>query len=275
MSQPASTSFRIMTFNTKGQDRFGGAERAEMCGRTIQFAKPHIVGFQEFGISRWDTLGPMLPEYEIYRGEPAGDILINPLAWKRDRFVWLCGGTIWLSETPHKFSKGWDGQERGMTWARLIDLEAEAEFIVMNIHLDNIGRIARIEGTKQVFRFVDSYPHNDSMILTGDFNCGTYNPLTHKYQMAEPYQFLNKTGFIDVWGVRWASVFPPPHTFHNHEGESYACNPDRYGTWDTDHIFVRGFEVLEAEIVRYNENGYYPSDHYPVKATVDYVFMSL
>ena len=59
----------------------------------------------------------------------------------RDRFELLDSGTFWLSETPDKVSRGWDGAcNRTVTWVELKDRKSGKEFFYFNTHLDHKGK---------------------------------------------------------------------------------------------------------------------------------------
>lgn len=258
--------FYAMTFNVNGQVRFGWQQRASLSGKLVQESLAHVIGFQEFGVTTWDTYRSLLPDFDIYHGCEAGDIFINPIAWNKKRFAGIRSDTEWLSETPRQYSKGWDGSERGMSWTLLRDLSADRDLLHINVHLDNIGEKARVEGTKQVIAFANTYPRGLPTIITGDFNCSPYTPIKHAPYTRQPYDLFIGAGFVDA--STNASYETAPYTFHGYQGERYVV--DQYGTWHTDWIMVRNLIPLQHEIVR-NETSSKASDHYPVIALLDYL----
>jgi endonuclease/exonuclease/phosphatase family metal-dependent hydrolase len=260
--------FRVMSFNVNGQARFGWEERAVASGEVVKWCAAHIIGFQEFGLTNWDTFGPLLPHFDIYKGNVAGDIFINPIGWDKERFKIRAHGTQWLSQTPEIYSKGWDGSERGMSWCTLEDRETERHILFINVHLDNIGEIARTEGTRQVLDFINRHPYDLPVIITGDFNCSPYVPSENAPYSKRPYEMLVESGFTDTWVASNPEDASTPFTFHGYMGEEYVA--DQYATWHTDWIMSKNLNVLRHEIIHRTHESKYPSDHFPVIALFEY-----
>ncbi|HSI20434.1 MAG TPA: endonuclease/exonuclease/phosphatase family protein [Verrucomicrobiae bacterium] len=260
--------FRAMTFNVNGQARFGWERRASVCGKVMEESHPDIVGFQEFGVTNWETFSDHLPYFDIYYGLEAGDIFINPIAWDKNRYHCREAHTQWLSETPHVYSKGWDGSERGVSWVVLEDCSAERVILFLNVHLDNKGEKARIEGTRQMLTIIGQYPNSLPTIITGDFNCSPHLPHDTSSYTRKPYDMLVDAGFCDSWSDVNPETAQVPHTFHGYQGEEYVA--DQFGTWHTDWIMVRSIKTLQHEIIRKAEDVTFPSDHYPVVSLLEY-----
>ncbi len=54
--------------------------------------------------------------------------------------------TFWLSETPEKPSVGWDAVlPRICTWGHFKYKDTGFEFLFFNLHMDHIGKQARVE----------------------------------------------------------------------------------------------------------------------------------
>ncbi|MBQ9185440.1 MAG: endonuclease/exonuclease/phosphatase family protein [Bacteroidales bacterium] len=254
--KPASVE--TMTFNI----RYGTADdgtnswyyRAGSVIEMINDQTPDIIGMQEVLREQID----LLKDYLSYKcigvgredGKKGGEhmcIFYNPKTVKIQKW-----GTYWLSETPDKPSKGWDGAcKRTATWALVKMKESGKLFYFVNTHLDHVGVEARKKGLELILERIgkmnkEGYP----LILSGDFNVSpedeTLAPLAGKMRSARDWAFRTDEGATyNAWGHK--------------ENESVI-----------DHIFVSGFSGCPVfEVVRkpYLEKKFI-SDHYPVKATL-------
>lgn len=86
------------------------------------------------------------------------------------------------------------------------------------------------------------------MVVTGDFNAGP--------DSAVHAALAGRGGLRDAWHPA-ATRSGPEGTFHAFTGRA-----ERRIDW----ILVRGFEVRAVHTIDANENGRYPSDHFPVVA---------
>jgi endonuclease/exonuclease/phosphatase family metal-dependent hydrolase len=105
-------------------------------------------------------------------------------------------------------------------------------------------------------------------ILTGDFNC---NPDT------QPHRILVEAGWVDTYHAAGHSD-GQDSTFHGYEGPAYSAARYSGGAntfWRIDWILTRDavhrLETRSCTIVREHAVPLYPSDHYPVVATIDVV----
>jgi endonuclease/exonuclease/phosphatase family metal-dependent hydrolase len=146
---------------------------------------------------------------------------------------------------------GWDAQcTRIVTWVKFKHLPTQREFLYLNTHFDHIGKEARINSAK----LVEQKYHDEKgpIILTGDFNVPA--------GQSPAYDILMKAGFNDAWATA-AKKSGPTHTF----GQWKAPKPNEDGR--IDWILYRGkAAVNQCNIVADNQDGRFPSDHYPVYA---------
>jgi endonuclease/exonuclease/phosphatase family metal-dependent hydrolase len=231
---------------------------------TIRTFDPDLLGLQEVHRFQADYLIEQLPEYDFYGvarddGKVKGEIV--PVMVKRDRFEMIESGHYWLSETPEVIgSKGWDSAlPRLASWTLIRDKQGnDKPFIFGNTHWDHRGQVARLESAKLIRKRIDSVLPEIPVIVTGDFN-------TH--EKLDPYaELVTSTGssgapLLDTYRVIHPQVRDLEGTFSAFTGERARNRID----WI---LTSQDFVTLNASINYTQENGRYPSDHYPVDAVV-------
>lgn len=291
----------IMSFNI----RYGLADdgdnswrqRRDLVGNVIAAHEPDVLGLQEALRFQLDDLRVALPEYaEVGVGRDDGRFKGEycPVLYRRDRFSAVDGGTFWLSDTPEVAgSTTWGNRlPRICTWVRLRERSDPARGIaggrvvaVYNLHLDHESEPARRKSVELLARRIITQVHSDeAVIVTGDFNCGEQSAAL-RFLRGEIASAVNPdstaaaapgwTGLMDTFRPHGAADAAPAAfvgTFHGFKG---TRDGDRI-----DYVLVgaakRGraanrvpsVQVLSASIDRTNDNGRWPSDHYPVVATV-------
>ncbi|HEU4697144.1 MAG TPA: endonuclease/exonuclease/phosphatase family protein, partial [Sphingomicrobium sp.] len=168
-----------MTYNIRldlasdGPNRWS-ARRDQFIGQ-IALMHPAIVGLQEVVAGQKADLEQGLPGYTFLGvarddGRSAGEF--SNLAIDRSVFRVLSSGTFWLSPTPAVPSKGWDAAYRRIaTWAHLVRRSDGQRFLALNTHLDNEGKQARLEGAREILRWLTAHGSpGERIIITGDFN---------------------------------------------------------------------------------------------------------
>ena len=250
-------NLRYITSGDKG-DRAWTARR-DQAAELIKNDSADIVGIQEGLPQMMDDLADRLSGYVaigvgredgIDKGEYAA-ILV-----KADRFRVQESGTFWLSDTPEICGSCTWGNTvtRICTWAKLYDRETKKTFHFFNTHLDHASPEARQKGTELILSRIAAHKGTGPVILTGDFNAIENDPL---------HTAIKGAGFGDVW--RSLNANTPPEesgTFNQFTGVKDGSRIDYiYSTSD-----LKG---LESVIIRSSKNGVYPSDHFPVRATLD------
>ena len=132
--------------------------------------------------------------------------------------------------------------------------EKKEAFLFVNTHLDHESAKARVDGAKQIQTFIgEQIDVNKKVIVTGDFNNASV-------QSEEIRVFSSpSSNFVDSFHVANGGV--ERGTFHYFLGTSDRSNR-------IDFIFVRGFSVIESNIIEDNDSGKYPSDHFPIYTIV-------
>lgn len=258
-----SDRLRVCTFNVRYDTPADGPDawprRRESVVRTLRGIDADVVGLQEPLAHQYEFLRTTLEGYEWYgvgrRRDGAGERC--PIAWRATGFDAVERETRWLSPTPSvPGSVGWDASHpRIATRVRLRHRGTGTAFDAWNVHLDHEGRQARIESARLLSAWIDrSVP----TVLLGDLNATPSSP-PHTILRTRPGARLR-----DARGVAEAASGPtavcgPAATFHGFTG----VPTDRI-----DYVFVRGFGVDRVATVARSENGAYPSDHFPVVASL-------
>ena len=230
--------------NTETPDVFGIQEGWEFQLEDILAAVP---GYAYVGISRNNNI---LDEY-------------SAIFYKTSRFSAGEGGTFWLSDTPEEPGTKFSEQQccvRICTWVQLFDSASGQEFYAFNTHYDYVAaddiqekssaliatRIGEIAGDKPVF-------------LTGDFNTPVGDDA---YLILTGDMLYNGAGItlLDPWTELGIAE---EGSFHSFTG--VATSGDRID-WI---LHSAHFAPLSAEVEHYNEDGFYPSDHFPVSAEIE------
>ncbi|MBO0684719.1 MAG: endonuclease/exonuclease/phosphatase family protein [Candidatus Dormibacteraeota bacterium] len=240
-----------MTFNLRmvreADGRNHWSYRAGLCARVVEEHRADLLLFQEMQQDHLDSLKEVLAGYGCNLG-PDASSRVRPehqaLFWRADRLELLEGGGFYLSETPDRWSTGWDAAcPRVATWVRLRVAGAPGDLVCCNTHLDFEGPVARLEGARLIARRL---PRGRAEILAGDFNAPPEGAVRG---------LLQGEGFADTYRG------PEQTTIHNFRGEATRRRTR------IDWILVRGaLEARSCRVVRDCEPPLYPSDHYPVVA---------
>lgn len=242
-------------------------KRREIALDVFERADADIVGMQEMLRSQLEEITERFPHYAAIGigrddGRTAGEY--SAILYRHDRFAVAEAGTFWLSGTPSVIaSVTWgNAVTRTCTWARLVEHASGKAFYVYNTHYDHVSQPSREKSSALIAEHIARRTHNDPVVLMGDFNAGETNPaITHFTDGSEsatgPGPHL---GLVDPFRVL--------HPDATDVGTFNAFRGRRDGH-KIDFIFVEPeTEVIEAAIDDHSENGRYPSDHFPVTATV-------
>ncbi len=174
---------------------------------------------------------------------------------------------FWIAESPHDIGAKWPGagSPRMVTWARFRETGTGREFYVLNTHLDNVSGKARLAGARllvqQMHRPRDPLPPFDPglpCVVTGDFNVPAVSKEGGVYAT-----LLTDGGLTDSWTAA------PPEA----RGEEYAtwhdyAGPSKGGRRIDWILTSPGVRTTSAKINTFALGGEYPSDHFPVQATL-------
>ncbi|HEY0659895.1 MAG TPA: endonuclease/exonuclease/phosphatase family protein [Lysobacter sp.] len=257
-SLPASAqTLRVMSFNVRLPLDADGAnrweQRRELMVRTIREQDPDVIGTQELYALQGDYLVAKIPEYTWFgrgrSGKPGDDERMG-VFYRRDRFRVLESGDFWLSDTPDvPGSITWGHLfPRMVTWALFERIGDSRRFYLFNTHLPYREQDdeARLRGALAILQRLRTLPDDVPVVLTGDFNTAP-DGCVHKQLVAL---------LQDAW-----SAAPhregPDGSYHAFTGQ-----PQKRIDW----ILFRGLRAEAARTITRQEDGRYPSDHFPVMA---------
>jgi endonuclease/exonuclease/phosphatase family metal-dependent hydrolase len=268
MTDVAVTSFnlRVDTVND-GDNRWD--LRKEFARDIIRELSPDILGTQEPTPRQVQFLDEQLPEYirigggryDGTSGSKGGEH--TPLYIRTSRFAILGAGMFWLSATPEvPGSMGWDAAyPRVITWARLAERVGEGTgeprtLMAINTHWDNKGEEARRQSALAAREWMLRQAPAEPIIFMGDLNSTDDMPhvkmfldpaakpvLVDAYRALHPLREKNEATLNRFTGIVEGSAI------------DFICH--------TTH-----FEAKSAVITRTSRNGRFPSDHYPLTATL-------
>ncbi len=243
-----------MSFNIRYGTAKDGANhwdmRKDLVFEVIAKHSPDVLGLQEALKFQIDEILAKSDHYKMIgrgrdrrgRGEHAA------LLYKAELFDLLDSGTFWLSDTPEKRSRDWGNSiVRITTWVKLKDKKTGNIFYVYNAHYDHESQDSREKGTQLILSKIAT---QSPVIVMGDLNAGESNkaitPLAEN--LIDSYRAIHPTT-------------KRVGTFNDWKGTD---TEDKI-----DYVFVsKDITVLDADIIRDNKNGRYPSDHFPVTATI-------
>lgn len=247
----------VMTFNARLDAEVDGinawGNRKESVCRMLEYYSPDLIGMQEVRPNQMEDLKARMTGYAIVGagrddGEHEGEHC--PILYSKDRFLLLKSGNFALSETPDVFGvKGWDASyNRIATWVVVKDKKTGKRIAYVNTHLDNDGKVARVEGIKLVLEKMSVLAPGLPLIVSGDFNCVEDDPLS-VLRTAEMSNCNDKA--LISYGPEW--------TYHDY-GRLPVNERQKI-----DYIFVSGeFGVDKYRVVGDKPDGHYLSDHCPV-----------
>ena len=253
------TEITICSFNIRGSNMDTGvnawSNRKKMVIREFGNYQYDIVCMQEpltdqiqdflsIGIYEWLGVSG--------QGTPDSDVF-TPIFYNKKKLNVLDYGTFWLSETPDVVSRGWDGKfPRICTWAKFRDIENCRSFYVFNTHLDHVGEVAKLEGTRLICRKIKEMTAEEAVFITGDMNSTPETPPIHTFLS----EFSNSREIA-------TEKSGPAGTAHSY-GKLYPPS-------QIDYIFVNEYiSVTKAITITKNSDPVYMSDHYPIVITADF-----
>lgn len=258
MQARAADPLSVMSFNIRLPAESDGVDywetRKPLAVRMLREQQPDVIGLQELVKAQADYLARELPQYAWFgRGREAdGGGEHMGVFYRKDRLKVIESGDFWLSDTPDVAgSITWGHPHpRMVTWALFEQRSDGRRFYLFNTHLPyrDEDEAARLTGAQAIARHLATLPDDVPVVLTGDFNT-TPDSDAHAV-LAGTLQ--------DAWTTA-PRVEGIDATFHGFTGKA-----DRRIDW----IFVRGAQLESITSVTTRWNNRYPSDHFPLVATL-------
>jgi endonuclease/exonuclease/phosphatase family metal-dependent hydrolase len=136
---------------------------------------------------------------------------------------------------------------------RFRDRPSGTEFYFWNTHLDHALQPAREKAAALIKDRIAALKTPLPLLLVGDFNAVAGNNPAYD-------TLVKDAGLQDTWDLARDRRNGQFNSFHNFHGP-------QPGGQRIDWILVRGpADVAVSEIVTFQQNGQYPSDHFPVLA---------
>ncbi len=261
--------------------RDGWGQRYPVMARLIRSNGFEIFGTQEGLKKQLDELKAALPGYDYIGigrddGLEAGEH--SAIFYRTDLFRLIDHGDFWLSEHPDRPGLGWDAVcPRICSWGHFRHLPSGREFLFFNLHMDHVGKVARVEAAKLVMQKTQELGKNLPAILTGDFNVDQNSPVYEtlassgvffdSYERAA-FRYA-ENGTFNAWSTTSFSESRIDHVFltRQFQVDRYAVLTDTYRVpVPEDAADVEGDKPSEIKLTRYESHN--PSDHFPVRVEV-------
>jgi endonuclease/exonuclease/phosphatase family metal-dependent hydrolase len=265
-SRPAAQgALGVMTFNIRTSNIPDGDNawdlRKTLVTTVIERYAPQVLGLQEVVREQIEFLSAELRAYRwlgIDRGLDNGQGLseYTPIFYRHQELSPIESGNFWLSAPPD-LSTSSDQRSRAtriVTWARFHHHATTRQVYVFNTHFSPRGGQGHIEAARILSDRIRTIARDGLVIVTGDFNAAA--------ETTDVWRMLNADLVRDAWplaeerrgpGATMGSFGPP------REGDTNRI----------DWILVGpAIRVQSIETVLYHQSGRYPSDHYPVFASV-------
>lgn len=263
-------TFNILCYRVKTDELDAWKYRKTMVADMIENSGADVIGLQEAEFPQIEYLrGKLEDDFGILVTYSDGKLLksSNALVYRKSRFDVAEWGTFWLSDMPDEpGSLGW-GNERARfcTWAYFVEKKSGKGFYLYNTHLDHRSQSAREKSALLIANRIDQRRHKAPFVLTGDLNADERNSVIH---------FLKGEKVVLDGSSRKCPV-PLVDSFRVKHGDKVegrtfnGLDKARMFNRKIDYVFTEdAMEIVDAEIVTYDEDGHYPSDHFPVTATI-------
>lgn len=257
-------TLHVMTFNARTGIANDGPNdwdhRRDIMVRTIREQHPDVLGTQELNKFQGDYIVGKLPHYVWFGIGRHGDDSDEHMGvfYRTDRLRVIDSGNYWLSDTPDKpGSITWGNPyPRMVTWALFERKAGGRRFYYCNTHFPyrDQDELARTRSAEEILARLNALPSNLPIVMTGDFNSAPDKP-----------DHAVLTSLLDDAWISASKHNGPEKTFHNFTG-----TPDRRIDW----ILYRGFRALTVQTITTQQNGRYPSDHFPVAAVLTWTALS-
>jgi endonuclease/exonuclease/phosphatase family metal-dependent hydrolase len=276
---PSGTPIKIMSFNIHcdaGLPNFSdpnawnyafGTDRKDRVINMIMSASeafgscgPDILGVQEAISNQVSNLQSAMSNYGSYSVYGSSGNESCTIFYRSNRFTKLSSGTFWLSNTPDVAGSSYPGAAypRIASWLILQDNLNNKSYFIMNTHWDCDSEEANYYSALLIRNKIAVLAAGLPVVVMGDLN-------TDETERAYLRLIGNEdpTGmqFIDTYRCLYPTIKPDEATFDDFKGKTLGSRID-FIVNNSD--FHSGRATIERSKVL---NGF-PSDHYPITATI-------
>ena len=238
-----------------------------------------VFGAQEVRPEQAAFLRESLSEFRFVGDHRAADRVsdeASPVFYRKDRFDAEKAGTFWLSETPDAPGVvGWGAAcPRVCSYLVLQDKATGMRFCFANTHTDHVSAEAREKGMLLIIERMKAFGEGAPIIFTGDHNCREVEaPAAAVSKILVNALYESETPPKGPWRTfnGWKRLDAEPSALDALRETPEARNAPGRGS-RIDYIYAsRGTRVLDYATFADARPGkrLYPSDHYPVVATVE------
>lgn len=239
--------------------------RRSIAADFIRNSGASIIGVQEVLPRMRQDIRRLLSDYSIFgvgrmmgkhpNNDEHSDIILKNAEVEVTRYK-----TFWLSKNPDTVSRAYFSIfPRICTVAEIRIKQTGRRIRVFNTHFDHICWLARTLGARMILEYISKANETDPLptIVMGDFNARMSSTAV---RIIREQMYGYNVHLQDVYGFLDGSV---GNTYHGMKGKI------RPKSSPIDYIFVSDeFEVVDVHIDTQSRDGVYPSDHYPVMATL-------
>ncbi len=258
----ADDSLKVWAFNLRYASNSkpnAWPDRLPVMANLIKKNNPDIIGTQEGKFYQLKELNKQIPQYTWFGtgrdGGSRGEFMA--IFYKANRFDIMKYDHFWLSDTPDVIASATWGHsnKRMVTWILFRDKKTNKQFYFWNTHFDHRVQPAREKSAMLVNKKVSELKTKLPVILVGDFNATA--------KLNKVYNILvNDGGFTDT-------LLSAKKVINSEWNTINGFRPTQKGTRRIDWVLSKGpIKTSEAEIVLFDNNKQYPSDHQPVSATI-------
>lgn len=259
----ASFNLKHDSFLARFRTRNAWSNRRRLIGSMIRESNASIVGVQEMIPSMREDIGQLLSKNYSIRGFGRTKTLggeQSAILLKNEDVTVSFDKTFWLSKHPERMGSRayYAFFPRVCTVCEAYVKEYGRKIRVFNTHFDHVCGMARNLSVRIILEYMHRLNQEEKLptILMGDLNaCPDSRPIRVLSENLHNYPDIHLT---NVWSF-----------VDNADSGSYHGFKGKLNGRRIDYIFISDeFTVDEAYVDRTNEDGRYPSDHYPLVAVL-------
>ena len=262
---------KLMTFNVRVGTAADGPNawslRKGLVFDVFKKEDADLVGLQEDLRFQLQEIADAVPGYGrigvgARDGKAAGEHCA--ILYRKSTLALKESGAFWLSGKPEVPGSATWGNEhpRVVTWGRFAVKATGYELYLYNTHFDHQSQNAREKSAVLLMSRIRARSPKAPFAMMGDLNVQEDNVVTRFFKgKAQIDGNENPIPLFDTFRVLHPDD-PDARTAHGFGGATRGQK--------IDYVYTQTKDVRGARIVHYNVDGRYPSDHYPVVATVKF-----